>query len=123
MQHLKIFNVETIGEAIIVTPRGEGSSFRYQDLHLEANVIRAQVSKPGVRQLLIDLNSMEYFGSEFIGALVSMLREIKTRRGTGNFCCANPQMLQVLSNMSLLRLWPHFETREEALSSVTATKS
>ncbi len=122
MQHLKIFNVETLGEAIVVTPKGEGSSFRYQDLHLEANVIRAQISKPGVRQLVVDLHDIEYFGSEFIGALVSMLREMKTRRGIGNFCGANPQMLQVLSNMSLLRLWPHFETREEALASTTAVK-
>jgi anti-anti-sigma factor len=115
MQHLKIFSFESQGSIVIVKPRGEGSAFRYQDLHLETNVIRSQISRPGVQLLVIDLSEMEYFGSEFIGALVSMLREMRSRGSKSCFCCANAQMQQVLQNMSLFRLWPHFETREEAL--------
>ncbi|WP_437226082.1 STAS domain-containing protein [Planctomicrobium sp. SH661] len=120
MQHLKIFQVEQADQSLIVTPRGEGSAFRYQDLHLEANAIRAQLSNPQVRNLIIDLSQMEYFGSEFIGALVSLLRETRTRKGKGCFCAASPQMLQVLQNMSLFKLWPHYETRDEAKSELAA---
>ncbi|SFI27331.1 STAS domain-containing protein [Planctomicrobium piriforme] len=120
MQHLKIFTVEPLGSTVIVTPHGEGSAFRYQDLHLEANTIRGQLTKPGVRFLVIDLKEMEYFGSEFIGALVSMLREMRSRGGKACFCAATPQMLQVLQNMSLFKLWPHYPTREDALNGLTA---
>lgn len=120
MQHLKIFPVDQIGEVLIVTPQGEGSAFRYQDLHLEANTIRGLLMKPGTKCLVIDLHDMEYFGSEFIGALVSMLRETRSRGGKACFCNATPQMLQVLQNMSLFKLWPHFATREEALNSLSA---
>jgi anti-anti-sigma factor len=120
MQHLKIFSTEQIGETLVVTPEGDGSAFRYQDLHLEANTVRGHLMKPGIRFLIIDLRNMEYFGSEFIGALVSMLREMRTRGGKACFCGATPQMLQVLQNMSLFKLWPHFENREEALNRLSA---
>ena len=112
---LKIFQLQQEGETVIVQPDGEGSAFRYQDLHMEVNAIRSHMMKPGQTHLIVDLNKMEYFGSEFIGALVSMLRETKMRRGLACFCSARPQMIQVLSNMALFKLWPHYETREEAL--------
>jgi len=120
MQHLKIFQVEALDDALVVTPSGEGSTFRYNELHVETNVIRAQLGKPGVRLLILDLHQMEYFGSEFIGSLVSMLRETRSRGGKACFCAAKPQTLQILQNMSLFKLWPYFESREEALTSVAA---
>jgi anti-anti-sigma factor len=123
MQHLKIFTTESLGNTLIVTPQGEGSAFRYQDLHLEANTIRGLLAKPGVRFLVIDLSQMDYFGSEFIGALVSLLRETRTRGGKACFCAAKPQMLQVLQNMSLFKLWPHYESRDEAVTGLAALAS
>ncbi|MCA9080241.1 MAG: STAS domain-containing protein [Planctomycetaceae bacterium] len=117
MQHLKIFAVEKTGETLCIKPRG-GEGFRYQDLHLEANSIRGQLLKPDCKNLIVDLADMEYFGSEFIGALVSMLREVRNRGGKACFCCAQQQMRQVLQNMSLFKLWPHFETRNEAVASM-----
>lgn len=124
MQHLKIFQVERLNDTLVVKPRGEGSVFRYQDLHLETNVVRSQLSQtPPLRGLIIDLSEMEYFGSEFIGSLVSLLRETRVRKAKGCFCAASPQMLQILQNMSLFKLWPHFATREEAQAELTAVAS
>jgi len=119
MRHLKIFKVEQCGQTLLVTPRGEGSAFRYQDLHQETNVVRSELAKPEIRGLIVDLSEMEYFGSEFIGALVSLLRETRVRRGKACFCSANPQMLQVLHNMSLFKLWPHYPTLDEAQAELT----
>ncbi|WP_437204667.1 STAS domain-containing protein [Planctomicrobium sp. SH664] len=118
MQHLKIFTIERLENTLVVCPHGEGSAFRYQDLHLEANTIRGHMMKPGIKNLVVDLGDLDYFGSEFIGALVSMLRETRSRGGKACFCRAKPQMLQVLQNMSLFKLWPHYETRDEALAGV-----
>lgn len=118
LKNLKIFETEQVGDALVIVPTGDGSAFRYQDLHLETNAIRSHLLKGGCRHVIVDLNRMEYFGSEFIGALVSMLREVKTRGGKACFCSATPQMLQVLQNMSLFKLWPHLVTRDEALAHV-----
>lgn len=120
LDHLKIFRVEQVGEVIIITPGGEGSGFRYQDLHSETNAIRGQMTKPGCKHLVVNLEKMDYFGSEFIGALVSMLREVKNRGNKAAFSAANPQMLQVLQNMSLFKLWPHYNTKDEAVTAATA---
>jgi anti-anti-sigma factor len=115
---LKILQHEQLGNVVVVTPEGEGSAFRYQDLHVEVNAVRSHMLKPGQKHLVVDLHKMDYFGSEFIGALVSMLRETKNRGGLACFCCASAQMTQVLNNMALFKLWPHFETREAALAAV-----
>jgi len=120
MKHLKIFQVESIGNALVVTPQGEGSAFRYQDLHLETNTVRSRLATPEAPALILDLSQIDYFGSEFIGALVSLLRETRVRKGKACFCAANDQMLQVLRNMSLFKLWPYYETREEAQLELTS---
>lgn len=119
MQHLKIFSVRQVGDALVVSPRGEGSAFRYQDLHLESNTVRSLLNRPGINNLVIDLSQMTYFGSEFIGALVSMLREVRNRGGKACFCNANEQMLQVLQNMSLFKLWPHYDSLKLACTNVS----
>lgn len=116
MRHLKMFSVETVGDIVVLQPRGEGGGFRYQDLHSEVSSVRTYLLRPGHKNLIVDLTQMDYFGSEFIGALVSMLRETKTRGGKACFCGAIPQMLEVLANMSLTKLWPHYDTREQALA-------
>ncbi len=118
---LKIFQIEQLGEVVIITPMGDGNGFRYTDLHSETNAIRGHMMKPGSKHLIVNLEKMDYFGSEFIGALVSMLREVKTRGNKASFCAANAQMLSVLQNMSLFKLWPHYLSRDEALTATTAS--
>ncbi|TWT56955.1 STAS domain protein [Thalassoglobus neptunius] len=122
MQHLNIFRVEKNGDALVVTPSGEVSSFRYQDIHQEANTIRGEISRKNAKYLVLNLSELEYFGSEFIGSLVSMLRETRMRGGKGCFCAANDQMLKVLQNMSLFKLWPYFDTVPEALSTLNKSE-
>ena len=119
-KHLKIFQVEEDNDTIILIPEGEGSSFRYADLQMEANYVRNLIAKPQYKTLLIDLGNLNYFGSEFIGALITIAREKKNRRGKVVVCNAVEQMREVLENMSLFKLWPYFETREEAMSTIAA---
>lgn len=120
MKHLKIFTVDQVGPTVILTPDGDASGFRYRDLQAEANSLRSHLMKPANQHLVVDLSKMQYFGSEFIGALVSMLREVRARGGKAYFCAATEQMLQVLQNMSLFKLWPHYATRDEALAAIEA---
>ena len=115
---LKIFQVEADGEVAVLKPVGDATAFRYQDLHMEANSIRSYISRGKIKHLVIDLSELNYFGSEFIGSLVSMAREVRNRRGIACMCAASDQMLDVLENMSLFKLWPYFQTRPEALAHI-----
>ena len=118
LKHLKIFRTRRVDDVLIVSPEGEAGSFMYNDLHREANSIRDLVAKPDVTHLVINLSGLQYFGSEFIGSLVSMAREVRNRKGRAVMCAANPEMVDVLQNMSLFNLWPYFATEEEALSAL-----
>lgn len=118
--HLKIFQVSQTGPTLVVTPTGDGSAFRYQDLQLEVNAIRSHLGQGKATNLIIDLHEMDYFGSEFIGALVSMAREVRNRRGKAFMCDATPQMLEVLKGMSLFKLWPYYESLQEAMAAIDA---
>jgi len=120
VKHLKLFQIEQIGDTVIVSPQGQGLGFRYQDLHVEANAVRGHLLKAGKCNLIMDMVAMDYCGSEFIGSLISMLRETRNRGGKAVFCRANGNMHKVLDNMSLFRLWPYFATRDAALESTGA---
>ena len=118
MQHLKIFLVEQVGPTVVLTPQGDPGGFRYRDLQAETNSLRSHMTRPENVNLVVDLQRCQYFGSEFIGALVSMLREVRARKGRCALCGASDQMRAVLQNMSLFRLFPYFENRDEALASI-----
>lgn len=115
LKHLNIFDVRSEGEILIVLPKVDAGSFRYHELHCEANTVRDLIGKPEIQHLILNLSQLEYFGSEFIGSLVSMAREVRNRQGQAVICAANQTMLDVLKNMSLFKLWPYFETEDEAI--------
>lgn len=120
VRHLKLFDVQQTGATVVVCPKGQGSGFRYQDLHVESNVVRNHLLKTPKCNLIVDLGEMDYCGSEFIGSLVSMLRETRNRGGLALFCSANPHIHKVLDNMSLFKLWPYHPTRDDAMQAITA---
>lgn len=115
LKHLNIFDVRADDEILVVSPKVDAGSFRYHELHREANSVRDQLSKPNIRHLVLNLSQLEYFGSEFIGSLVSMARDVRNRRGKAAICSANETMIDVLKNMSLFKLWPYFPTEAEAI--------
>jgi anti-anti-sigma factor len=123
LKHLNIFEVRADDGILLVMPKVDAGSFRYQELHREANSIRDQLMKPSIEHLVLNLSRLEYFGSEFIGSLVSMAREVRNRRGQAVICEANPLMHDVLKNMSLLKLWPYFETEAEAVQHLRAIQA
>jgi anti-anti-sigma factor len=118
MQHLTMFLVEQIGPTVMLTPRGDSSSYRYHDLQAEVNSVRTYMALPENLNLVVDLRHCQYFRSEFIGALVSMLRDVRSRQGQCALCGATDQMRVVLQKMSLFKLWPYFETRDGALAAL-----
>ncbi len=118
VRHLKIFEVEKDSPCIFVTPVGQGASFRYADLQMEANTVRTLVSAPEFTTLIIDLGRLDYFGSEFIGALIIIGREKKNRGGKVALCNANDNMYEVLKNMAIFKLWPYYEDRAAAVEAL-----
>ncbi|MEZ6045085.1 MAG: STAS domain-containing protein [Planctomycetaceae bacterium] len=95
---------------------GDGHSFRYSDLQRECNAVRRSVEEPYPDTLIINFSELKYFGSEFIGALISLARTKSDLGGQVSFCAASDEMRRVLNNMKLTQLWPYHEYLEEAIT-------
>jgi len=111
----KIFQIERDGRILVVVPQAESYGFRYTEVHLESNKLLALMKEPEIDNLVVDFGSLHYFGSEFIGALIRLARSVCDDGGKVALCNASDKMVQVLSNMKLNKLWPYYDTRDEAL--------
>ncbi len=115
-----LFQIEHIGNALVVLPNISGGSFRYAQLQAESNSLRRMLDNPIHHNLIVDLQGLNYIGSEAIGVVIGLARRATDRGGRVAFCHASPNVHTVMQNMGLLRLWPYFATRKEALNNVSA---
>ncbi len=114
----KVFVTERDGDTLIVVPHGDGLGFLYADVQIETNNIRRVLGWTDVANLVIDLEQLDYFGSDVIGVFITMARESSNRGCKAAMCNATEKMRQVLQSMKLFRLWTHFSSRIEALAFV-----
>ncbi|MGE3313829.1 MAG: FHA domain-containing protein [Planctomycetaceae bacterium] len=113
-----VFHIEREPETLVVLPNLSPGTFRYTKLHSEANSLRLKLNDPDIRHLIIDFQRMNYIGAEAIGAIIKLARQATDAGGNVAFCRISAEVRMVLNDMGLLRLWPDFKTREEAVSSV-----
>jgi anti-anti-sigma factor len=114
----KILNFKREANILIVMPQADSGGFRYSDLHIESNQILRLLDDPQLVNVVIDLSEINYFGSELIGVLIRVARKSCDGGGRAALCSASNNMQEVLQNMSLFKLWPHFATRQEALEAL-----
>jgi anti-anti-sigma factor len=114
-----VFKVDADGPTLIVIPVVEGSGFRYQQLHVEANALQRKFETRQFANLVVDLSNLNYFGSELIGVLIRLARTVTNVDGRVAICGPSPKMLEVLESMRLTKLWPIFASRDDAMKHVT----
>ncbi|MEC9008251.1 MAG: STAS domain-containing protein, partial [Planctomycetota bacterium] len=112
----KVFKIARLSRTLVIVPQGATMNFQYTDVHLESNELYRIIDEPQLENVLIDLGAVEYIDSIIISSLLRVLTKSRQLGGKGVFCCANNEVQEVLSCIQIGRLWPLFETREEALA-------
>ncbi|MBT7817554.1 MAG: STAS domain-containing protein [Polaribacter sp.] len=112
-----VFTTQFVGQTLIVTPQGNSTGFRYNDIHAETNAVITAMDRQNARNLVINFNSVEIVGSIMISAMIKLARKITAKKGQAAFCSASETMKEVMQSMNLTRLWPYFESQEEAIKS------
>ena len=112
-----VFSVEEIDDVLVITPQGTSQNFRYNDIHRESNALIDRLRREKARHLVFDFGSVEILCSIMINAVIRVARQHDIQKGTSAFCAASPSMRDVIHNMNLTRLWPYFDTREDAVES------
>jgi anti-anti-sigma factor len=113
----RVFGIEKYGETLVVTPQGDATGFRYVEIHQDTNAICDLVGREKVENLIIDLRDVKILGSIIISSIIKMARKISEKQGQACFCQAGDSMREVIHSMSLTKLWPYYDSLDEAISS------
>ncbi len=120
VQNTKVFRLERDDDVLIVTPQGDATGFRYNDVHQESNLILQFLDDSTLRHVAIDFSCEQILGSIIISVLIKVCRKATSKGGKAVFCCASDDMLEVLTTMNLVKLWRYFPTRAEAIEAARA---
>ena len=119
----KVFKIARLPRTLVIVPQGATMNFQYTDVHLESNELFRIIDEPELENVLIDLGAVIYIDSIIISSLLRVLTKSRQLGGKGVFCCANNEVKEVLGCIQIGRLWPLFETRDEALAVVEAEEA
>lgn len=117
-----VFPAVPHGDTILVTPRGDASGFGAKELQAELKAILEWLEQPDVKNLIVDLGSSNYYGSQIIGAVNSMILKVRDTGGRSGVCELSDDMRDGINVLNLDRLWTFYDTRKEALADI-ATES
>ncbi len=117
---IKVFRVERLGSTLVVLPLGPALHFQHTEVHVETSALLKVVEEPEVRNIIIDLSSVDYVDSVIISSILRSLVKIKQRGGKSVFCMASENMTSLLKSIQLGKLWPSFATREDAFAYIAA---
>ncbi len=112
----KIFPSIIDPPVLIVQPQGGIRSTGYQQIQLESNIItQLLITRASLPNLVVDISNADVMDSIIMNAMMAMCRAAK---GRAAICNASEGILEILSEISLTKVWPHFPTREEAINYV-----
>jgi anti-sigma B factor antagonist len=116
----KYVRTEQLGDALVVTPLFTFAAFVEPDLANEWSEVQKQVEAPGVKNVVVDLSAIPYFGSTVLEWMVQMWKRAKAKGGKLATCQASPIGREVLITARFHQLWGICDSRAEALAWVTA---
>ena len=111
-----VFEVEYVGEVVVVEPLGDESSFRYFDIHNQANRVMRALDDPSVRGVVVDLRSVPTLGWVMTSAIVRLVRNLDYRGGMAVYCSASKSNVEQFSSMKLGEPWSHHDSRDDGVA-------
>ena len=117
-QRIRVFELERIDDVLVVAPLGDESSFRYFDIHNQANRVMRELDDPAIRSVVVDFARVPTLGWVMTSAIVRLVRNLDYRGGLAVYCEASRSNLELFSSMKLGRPWTHHFTRESAVDSI-----
>lgn len=101
------------GDWIVVTVTGEVDVYTAPKLKDEL----VGLIEEGKNQIVVDLEGVEFMDSSGLGVLVGALRRLKEREGTLALVCTKGPVLRILSITGLNKVFPVYQSVDEAASS------
>jgi anti-anti-sigma factor len=114
MSDQKYLRTEQAGETLVVAPLFTFATFADTDLASEWSDVQQQLDTPAVKNVIVDLGEIPYFGSTMLEWMVQMWKQIRAKGGKLATCNASPIGREVLATARFDKLWGVCGTRDEA---------
>jgi anti-anti-sigma factor len=112
----KYVRTEQAGETLVVAPLFTFATFANGGIASEWTAVQEQLETPGVKNVIVDLGEIPYFGSTVIEWMVQMWKRVRAKGGQLATCNASPIGREVLATARFDKVWGICDTREAALA-------
>jgi stage II sporulation protein AA (anti-sigma F factor antagonist) len=103
------------GNIIIVYPEGRLDVTRSTELEEE---ITKLIDDEGVRNIIMNLENVEYMSSSGFRACIAILRKLKSLNGNFKISNVRPAVKRIFDVIELTSLFDIYDTEEEAIKSI-----
>ncbi|MCH2211923.1 MAG: STAS domain-containing protein [Fuerstiella sp.] len=123
-----VFDYETIGDILIVTPKRDVTSFRDHELRDAYNEAYRQLMSGSLRNIIFDLSHLDHFGSTFVGMMLRLAKRSGDNGGSTVLCHMSDNVRHILKQLMLLEnpktgfLWRQMPTRANAVEWIESTQ-
>ncbi|MEM9702860.1 MAG: hypothetical protein AAF907_10515 [Planctomycetota bacterium] len=114
----RIFPVETFGDTLIVSPKGDKAGFGEADFRVECSRVAAALRDPFYRHLIVDFSLTNYVGGSVVEEVQKWVAQCRDHGGRAVACEVSEDMRKGLELAQRSDDWEFFETRDDALKSV-----
>ena len=108
--------IEKRGKAVVIRPHGRITELEAHDLNRE---LLAQAQED-VRRIVVDLNDVSFLTSSGLGAFMSAHKRGRERGMVLALASLQPLVHEIVTATKLHKLFPIFDTVEEAVGSPSA---
>ena len=114
----RTFNSETERHTLIVRPLRSIGSLAEENVKPELDSILKQVQDLDLKNAVIDLAEIPYFGTSMLEAMYTIWRHVRDKEGKMAVCNASKMGREILRVSRFDTLWPVYATRDEALDAL-----
>lgn len=113
-----IFETETVGNVIVVTPLRDVNMFEKGDLDRSIDRVVEQLPQGDSAHLVLDFCKMPFFGTMMLTAMLRFWKRIRDAGGNMALCNLTPDSLDVLQVTRLDTVWNVYLNQAEAIAKV-----
>ena len=118
MAKSKHFNVEQTDDVLIISPIGSIGALDAEAIRDEWGEVLSRLGDSAVERVVIDLESLEYFGSIVLELIVVLWKRLSARSGKLAICNVSVVGLEILHAAKFDTIWPIVPSRSEAVAAV-----
>jgi stage II sporulation protein AA (anti-sigma F factor antagonist) len=118
MKKPKFFRVEQVGDTLIFSAVGSVGTLVEDEAREEWEAMLDQIDKYDAKHAILDLGSLDYFGSIMLYLMVRLWKRVSDKEGKLAICQVSKVGREILETAKFDSMWPIVDSRDAAIEAV-----